>query len=591
VLTTSLSYALPVRLALPIVLIAIATVGLWLQATRVRQLGALLVEAWRDGSSGCGGLAAMGGLSALMFFFPVIFEGDWYLGQAYGDVSFYYLNLAQRFISERSLDVASHEQMSRWSDITSLAASAWLFGGDTRKVFAAFGGAFWLTVPFLANALLKRLGMTAAPARVGAVLLSFSANWFSLFSQGYLAHYLFVFALAWSAGMTLLCLQVSPQLERAGQWALWVATAAVYAFSISVYPFQFVLPVAWALTVALCRRQEGTRHAARELVWVGALTLALTNVSLSIILFFPEVKAFYGNFERLHALARGLIFPFYDSFSFVTIALGLRDFVLNSAQLPMLVYETLALDSARWLRRLVLLQRRLNTLGVLWTWPAVALVLLGWGACVWRQRREHVFLAVTMGLFVALMGFHAARGETYAFGKLALTVGVFALLLMLIGLGRLWDRVQGRGPRVVLGVFAAGFLVLNLASGMLENGAYLLNRRSALLLELRTHVSAIDTPIKDLAALVEHERATTTGPIKVEQVGMYTDRLQQDDDRVLLWRIEHLALLHGRGTAPGPGPVLRVVFNSVGEQAPADSQEVQSNDIFRVYRLPGTGAP
>jgi hypothetical protein len=585
VLTTSLSYALPVRLALPAALAAIAAVGLWLQAGRMRQLGRLLVTAWRDASTGAGGLAAIGGLSVLAFFFPVIFEGDWYLGQAYTDVTFYYVNLAQRFISERPLTVAPHEEMSRWSDIISLAAGAWVLGSDTRTVFAAFGGAFWLTVPFLADALLKRLGLAAAPARIGAVLLAFSANWFSLLSQGYLAQYLFVFALAWSAGMTLLCLQVSPRLDRAGQWALWTATAATYAFSISVYPFQFVLPVAWALTLLLCRRQEGARHTARELLTVGTLTLLLTNVSFSIILFFPKIKAFYGNFELLHALARNRLFPFYDSFSFATIALGLRDFVLNSAQLPMLIREALGLDDAQWGASLSWLQRRFRSLGRLWTWPAAALVLLGWAVCVLRRRREHVFLAVAMGTLVALMGFHAARGETYAFAKLVLTVGVFALLLMFLGLGRLWELSLGRGPRVLLGVFAAGFLVLNIVSGVLENGAYLLNRQSALLLNLRTHVSAIDTPIKDLAALVENEHAMTARPIRVEQVGMYLDRLLTDDDRVVSWRIEHLAQVYGGGSAPGPGPAFRVVFNSVGEQAPAGSRLVQSNDIFRVYQL------
>ncbi|WNG35314.1 hypothetical protein F0U61_17805 [Archangium violaceum] len=581
-LTTSLSYLAPLRVGLPIAA-GVILLALWAQrAWLLPALRALRESVTADRSDNAF-LLATGLLSSAILFFPALVEGDWYLGHAYTDV-FYYTNFAEKFLWTPMLKVAPHEEMSRYSEIVSLAVSAVLLRSDARSVYAVQGVVFWLLLPGMSWVLLRRMvapvsssGLTAA--RVGVVLTSFSAGIFFLFSQCYLAHYIFAFSLFWGVLLTMACLSDSASLAKAERWSLWIVTGIVYAFNVSIYPFQFLLPVAWAVVAVMARSAEVRRERIRELVFVGLVALVFLNVNASVILMFPAVRRFYGNFEMLNNIGKYIVFPFYKSPDFLVIAYGLRDFVLYSNTLSVWAREILGVDEG-WTARLESIKQAYWTSGYVLTPFAGLLSGAGILACVRRSRKDLLFLLVTFVGFGAYLAYLAVKGETYAYGKLVMTLSAVVLLPLGLGITLAWESRFWRFTRPALFAFAVGFLVLNLASSSVESADSFVNRKSEELHKMRTHLPAIDIELKQLVRFMESEHERLGQPIGLSMQCRFQDFIQTDRDKVLMSRIDHLGWVLG-GSAKQQGvPLYIVAFNEVGcgfSEPPA-----LKNPLFRV---------
>jgi hypothetical protein len=584
VLTTSLAYVLPVRAAFPLVVAALVVAGglglrghigvvrELLRAAVTRQAG------WRFPA-----LTAV--LSAAVMFFPALLEDGWYLGHSYIDV-WYYTNLPQQFLHAPMTQVAPTATTLRYAELVSLAVSSIVLGSDTRSLFAVQALALWATVPFLTAALLGRLGVGGVPARVTTVLAAFSAAWFSVFTQGYFAHYVFTFTLLWALHLTIICLEEMPRTTTRERWALRTATAGAYAFNVAAYPFQFLLPLGWALLVGLRHRAPGHRDRMRELAAVGVLALLLVNVNLSVVVMYPTISRNFGHWKLVNAIGRNLVFPYYASPEMLLVTYGVRDQVLNSDRSAPILRQVLNRAASR--RRGVL-----DVVGHVYrgaAWPvaiaALALTVAGLVAAFARGAGDaRLLTGMTVATFVGYLVVSAWTAQTYAFGKVGLTLGVLVLPMLGLALGSLWTGRRAATTRPLLAAFALAFLGLNLVSSGFESADAYLSRKSNLVYHLRTHIPVIDVELKRLATFFAEEHRRLGRPIRIVTECQLADWRGSDHDVVLRRRIDHLAVLHGEGLAPpADAPMYRVVFPEPGCGVGATSAEpVLATRLYRVY--------
>ena len=584
VLTTSLAYVLPVRTAFPLVVAALVVAGALGLRGRVAEVRGLLRAAvtrqagWRFHA-----LTAV--LSAAVMFFPALLEDGWYLGHSYIDV-WYYTNLPQQFLHAPMTGVASTATTLRYAELVSLAVSSIILGSDTRSVFAVQALALWATVPFLTAALLRRLGVGGVSARVTTVLAAFSAAWFAVFTQGYFAHYVFTFTLLWALHLTIVCLAEMPRAATRERWALRTATAGAYAFNVAAYPFQFLLPLGWALLVGLRRRAPGHRDRVRDLAAVGVLAVLLVNVNLSVVVMYPTISRNFGHWKLVNEIARNVVFTYYASPEMLLVTYGVRDQVLNSDRSAPILRQVLNRAASRR-------GGALDVVGDVYrgaAWPvaiaALALTVGGLGAALARKAGDaRLLMGMTLATFVGYLAVFAWTAQTYAFGKVGLTLGVLVLPVLGLALGSLWTGRRRAVTRPLLGAFALAFLALNLASSGFESADAYLSRTSNLVYHLRTHLTVIDVELKRLAAFFAAEHRRLGRPIRIVTECQLADWRGSDHDVVLRRRIDHLAVLHGEGLVPpADAPTYRVVFPEPGCGDGAASAEPRlSTSLYRVY--------
>jgi hypothetical protein len=586
VTTTSSIYITGAKIGLGVVLALLATLGVWLHRSRFRETGRLLLEAVRDHRSWrVEATAAV--LFGCIFFFPAFLEGEWYLGHNFVDV-YHYTNFGESFIHRPFHVVADHVWFSRFSDCVSLSVAALLLGEDTRSVFGVVALLVWLTMPFAASALLRRLNGTDASAKLGAILVGSAASLYTLFTQSYWAQYLFVMALVWSLALSAWCLQLPADATRAARWSAYAGVGAVFAFAISDYSFHFLVPIGWAVALLFYRQAPKDRW--RELFALGGTTAALVNVNASVILLFGAMRRYYGDFKRVDEIAQWVVFPFADSLEFATIAYGVRDFVRNSIAHRDFVAEILALDVGRAAPAIDAL--RAGYFGVGWALTAAAVALSGMGlaACLDRRSLPRLLVACTTFAFVLYLGYLVITHELYGRAKLVMTFAAVLIPLTALGCARLWDIQRGRGlARIGVAAFALTFLGWNLITSTLESADSYVNRKSELLYRVRSHLTVVDLELKRVAALLEDRAAEA--PSHVTSSCRLVDRSGSDGDRVMIARVDHLGIVGSRGRPLGPEATWEVRFNDVGCERPADVPPVMETPLFRVYppRADGRG--
>ncbi len=578
VLTTSTGYVMPLKYGLPLSSALVVAIGVALLRGRVRSIAALMAEAMRSGAHWRVEMAAAL-LGASILFFPVFLEGEWYLGHNFVDV-YHYTNFGQAFLHRPYFDVAAHAWFSRFSDCVSLSVGALLLGSDTRAVFSLVGFWVWLTVPFAASALLHRLGAGRGAAKIGAVLLGLSASIFSLFTQSYWAHYLFMGALAWSAALAAWYSQLAPDAPRSEHWTAAAAVGAAFAFAISDYSFHFVIPLGWAAAALLSR--EVRPRPIRELLMVGGATALLVNVNVSVILFFGEMRRYYGDFKQVDAIARWVVFPFADSPEFAAIAYGLRDFVRNSQVIHDILADVLALDASRWADRIDRLRDVYFSVGFGLTAVAAVLTLIGLARCFARPPQARLLVGCTALLFFVYFGYLVAANELYGRSKLVMTMSGTLLPLMALGLGWLWEAPRARAfSRALVAAFSIAFVAVNLVTATLESADSFLNRKSELLYRIRSHLTVVDLELKELADML----GEVSSPHDVAPTCRLLDRLGSDGDRVLVARLDHLGLVGADGRSVGRAGTYEVRFKDAAcsWSGPDDHPAIYETPIFRVF--------
>ncbi len=559
VLVTSVSYVTSVRVATPVALL-ILLVGAGAHWRRAGQLR----DAFRETISGArrGSVVLGASLVSTMFFFrPVLRDGSWYLGHACTD-AFYYANYADRFLGARPLSIVPHIILSRISDIVSLGAAALVAGTDARSIFAPLAAAVWVTLAPASAALLRRLGATEGGARAGGVLVAFSAAVHQLFSLCYLAHYLFVFASLWATFFAVTCLSPPAPLGASERRSLLATTAAIIAFAVSIYAFQFALAVAWVIVAVLVRDAAERRDRVRTLVQVGLLSLLFANLNLSVIPNFFAMKR-VDNFIALDNLGRWVVFPFHDSPLFAPIALGFRDFSRMSDRGAALLAEMLGggAHGRSWIEPFLTAYQVMS-----WVMVAFAVVLaaLGLVRCVGR-RPERLLVLVTMALLVADAVVLRRGDHVYPFGKMVLTIGAAASVLIALGLDAIAARAARRtAARWLVAGGAAALVGTGLVAGFFEGADSWLPRRSALLHQLSTHLPVFDRELIELERFLREERARSGGALQVTTRGEISDWKLTDRDRVLAFAVEGLtrpgvAAVTGRAAQP-----YRIVWHGRG---------------------------
>jgi hypothetical protein len=192
---------------------------------------------------------------------------------------------------------------------------------------------------------------------------------------------------------------------------------------------------------------------------------------------------------------------------------------------------------------------------------------------------------MTLATFVGYLVVFAWTAQTYAFGKVGLTLGVLVLPVLGVALGSLWTGWRARLTQPLLAAFALAFLGLNLVSSGFESADAYLSRTSNLVYHLRTHIPVIDVELKRLAAFFAEEHRRLRRPIRIVTEFQLADWRGSDHDVVLRRRIDHLAVLHGEGLAPPTdAPTYRVVFPEPGCGIGATSAEpVLATRLYRVY--------
>ncbi|MBU0639333.1 MAG: hypothetical protein KKB50_10750 [Planctomycetes bacterium] len=554
------------------------------------------------------GLLALGAVSALLLNYPLLSFPDWFMGHAYTD-AYYYINTpaAMRHESISLFREANWRAGSsighlidpglgysdRSGDFLSVLNTALLQGTNTRTAYAQLAFNLWFLLPLPAYCLLRRIVAQRLAVWVGVVLVSVSANLYSLFTQCYLAQFLSALLLLHALfAATLYVAEMGREKLTWGQHAGFIGLlAVVLAAAVGTYPPQFLFPVAFALVLVLLALGRRNLRPLYVLAVVGVVTVAAANFGLLPILDAPRDRTPY--LAALNGLARNIVFPFYDNpVVFGSIVYGLRDWVNLSPRAPEVLAEALpALADwpARYGHALDVVRRLLLWLCELGAAAGIIISLV-------RSGTTRV-LGVTTVLY-ALVALLLFRGDqNYLHGKQMITCGLLFLLCLIVGLDALLKVKRWRVGLLGVAVVAGPMLVFNVASAWFDNSVYLLPLHHPVLYQVRTHVMVLNEDLRELDA----QDGISAAPVPagaVAIIGDYARERGTDRDRVLMEHVHHVfrgyRVLHNPSAAVWAAhrPAWALVFE--GFELPAAQRATGrlafANSTFALYQVDPVGS-
>lgn len=495
--TTALYYLMPASAGWPLVLAALCGLtalqlarGGWRCWRRVGQNTS--AAEWRA----AGLLALAASLSCLVAAFPAVAFPGWFVGQGYTDSVDYpgWASLAHEAAIDRTVGAI------RFEDFVRLALTAQTLGIDTRAALAPQILVLWWVFPFLAWALLRRLGLELGPAIAGAVLAAHGYCLFEIATQCYLPHYEVThFALAgiWATAWFVDDQRAQP--DGHGRWWREAVLAAIFAAGVGLYPYQAFSAMAFGLVwlvVATLRRSPAVLLSALR---VGLLTLLVCNVNLEVVFDFGQASMQHR--ASLNKIGREVVFPWHESEAAAGILAGTDDFVRNSERSAEFAAELFAAMPKAG-ARFQALEGALRAMV-----PAITDIVLALaaGALFWLLRRRDRAAAVAfmtmlfpLAMALALM----ASGDVYFWVKSLMTL---AALMVVPFAGLVVWLIGSRLQPLAIGALATAlaFVALSLRTAWFDSAGYFLTRESATLAKARTHLPVTGEPLWRFEAWVD----------------------------------------------------------------------------------------
>lgn len=537
--TTALAYLMSAGEAWTLVLSAGAVAGAWqlrrggLAGLRTCVRAMPPAEAWA-----APWLAMIAVASTAAVAFPALTFPGWFVGHGYTDA----VDYATWASLVKTAPIDPDLGGIRDQDFVRVALTALTLGADTRSAVVAEAARLWLLLPVLAWALLRRFRVSPEASLAGAALAAHGSGLFQVFTFCYLPHYeviVFCIACVWAiAWFTDDGAPVGGARNR-----LWseLVLAGIFSAAAGLYPYQAFPVAAFGLVWLLVgvRQRDG---ALASLARVACATAMFCNTNLRIVFGFSEGAMQYR--QALNALARNLVFPWYDTFASIGILAGVDDLVRNSLHRAALFQELFAglPRIGVWLAALdrVLAAVVAPASGVI---GAGALAAIGW-LLVRRRDRVGLTAALSLLLGAAMSAALYAQDDAYFAVKTAMTLSGLAIVPVA---GVLATMMESRHAALHLGgtALALVFVLLSLRATFFDTLPYALNRESMAVERLPSHVPVHGRALRDFERWL---RDVPPGRRFVFQGAVY-DRWETDGDFVTYNRM--LQMLEGHDVRYG----------------------------------------
>lgn len=411
-------------------------------------------------------------LGLWLSFWPLTFVGAGFLGSLQMDSSFYVT--ASNAIQSKSLFAAiSTEGLigngMRSIDLALAASLSSISGLTSGRVWLVMCMALMIVTPLASYYLVRDWLHSNTVATLTAVSVALSAPFAGLFFESYLVQYVTTAALYLNLYTALPFIRSlahpSPSIRTS------FAHALTSALAVLLYPYFAIVPVATA-GIALWLLRTQRRSLVRHLGLLLAMGLAVGNIGY----FFMFNHAATGQFVNdLNAIARYVVFPFYNQPRFPAFVFGLAPFHASSEAVGSLVAETAA---DPWLTVL------LGYLSVVERKPVVPVLVAIGAAYLWSLAAERKALLDGFGkvLAASLIGYLlmlvVARHSSglYAQCKLAWTLATLIPVVIVPALALCAARggmanQAGIRQRGLLRLLATGTLALFLTGNLISKAA------------------------------------------------------------------------------------------------------------------------
>jgi hypothetical protein len=528
VVTTSLSYVLSGRMAslLAVLLFAGAVV------MSLRRLLPRRAE-WHVPRPGPGAAVLGVGLvlGLLGAFWPTFQGSDWFLGMLQTD-AYYYSGLPQTLKSQSLIALGTVNGFSmRAIDLVIVGFFSNALGLATREAMLASSMAVFILTGLLGYVTAFRITRSELAGGCIGALTCLWAPSAGLYMEAYYTQYLLVF------GLTLLAATSIALHDRLGTAEPVLAPStetlafgAATVFCLALYPYFTLMPAALVGVVLFERR----RHLGSELragIKVMALSLALSNVNLLVILNSMGTQVFVAS---LNEIARNVVFPFYREPRFFSFVLGMSPFHTSMERL-----EALDREFSNGNHRFALMRDYvgfINSKSFLIGLVLVLLALLVSNFRGWRQLRSRNVLVATLMLYFSLAAVMGLREQTYSYAKLMWTAST--LLPLFLGVLLLAPPPPiGKSPSAQPGWRFPAFGVLTVGAALalaLNNLGWYGNSQGLAL--SRSHISLVHD-ISGLMDATKRHLAASPGTRPVTFTAPAAGLKNTDKDRVLLGQL------------------------------------------------------
>ena len=411
-------------------------------------------------------------LGLWLSFWPLTFVGAGFLGALQMDSSFYVT--ASNAIQSKALFAAiSTEGLigngMRSIDLALAASLSSISGLTTGRVWLVMCMTLMIVTPLASYYLVRDWLQNSTVAMLTSVCVALSAPFASLFFESYLVQYVTTAALYLNLYTALPFIRSlahpSPTVRTS------FAHALTSALAVLLYPYFAIVPVATVgIAVWLLRKQRVSL--VRHVGLLVAMGLAVGNIGY----FFMFNHAATGQFVNdLNAIARHIVFPFYNQPRFPAFVFGLAPFHASSEVVGSLVADTAANPLLTWLLGYLSLVERRAVVPVLMAIGAAYLLSLAAERKALLDGFGKLLAASLMGYLLMLIVARHSSG-LYAQCKLAWTLATLIPVVIVPALslcaarGGMVDQA-GLRQRGLLRLLAIGTLALFLTGNLISKAA------------------------------------------------------------------------------------------------------------------------
>lgn len=277
-------------------------------------------------------------LIVLNYFFPSQLEPGWFFGHSYTD-SFEYINQSQIFTKISPSLYGFPIFKLRFAESVILSLIAIILRVNTSYAYSVLGEFFLFLTPFICYEMLSILIKNKSIKIIGSITIASAANIYILFSQAYLAQYIFIISLLSALLTSLIFLQKPTKINK----SVIFITAITYALSLLLYPYQFFLPLSLFLLSVLLAITHKNYILIKNVTYLAILTALFLNVNLLQILNFNSTSNMF--IQQLNSIGKYIVFPFYKSKTeTLSFLFGFKELSQNTLYAPQL-FSALSIPS------------------------------------------------------------------------------------------------------------------------------------------------------------------------------------------------------------------------------------------------------
>jgi hypothetical protein len=474
----------------------------------------------------------------------------WYLGESFTD-TYWYINMADILTQDSTSQfLPGLWSFQRLADIAAVGISSLLSFGSPLTRYAEFAFFLEVMLPFCVFVIASRLQLDRNTCLVCCLASTVSSSYTILFQEGYIAQLLFAHFFLWSIAFSVMAFDSAAFGDKDDSTRLAVPLGVVYAACLSVYPYQFVTPLAVGLACPWFTRLKRRRYI-KMLMTAALCTLLCWNAGITLVYNFRQNAEML---DTLDGLARNIIFPFYREFEFVEMCVGSKSFYHADKWLP-------ALSAARdkeFVDSLLGCPRLWSIASLLLTLCVVSCAAAGLAMNVFAGTLARRVFGVACLLAVLLLVPLYAIGRTYPFCKQALTLATLIPVMAIIGASQL-RYLPARKRIIFAAVLGIGLIAMNVRTQLISIAAYCGRCDQEVTVPMRSHRAVVNT---DLVLLSESIHAPSLNESRVLLIrGFPLEYARSDKDRVLLWLLRAM-FFPLRMASTGPLPMATHAYNT-----------------------------